>query len=155
MDNRQTLNDVFDIVPSPSVTQNYTVSTPSVIPLDQSNLDNKLDGIEKKVIENFSGLIDSGNEAIKSLSSIAESTESARDFEVLANMIKSVADINLQVIDTVEKIERIKNKRDQQKSGGQNQGGNTINQTAVFVGTTKELNAILNNMNGSGTIDHE
>lgn len=144
-----TLNNVFDIVP---VVETHSTSVPAIVPLDQTDLKEKLDGVEKGVIENFNSLINQGNDAIQKMNSVAHSSESARDFEVLSEMIKTVADMNMQIIDTVDKIEKIKTRRD---SGNKHQTAPITNQTAVFVGTTKELNAIINNMNSGGIIDHE
>lgn len=151
MNNRLTLNEVFD-VSAPPKTQVIVPRTPRTVPIVQTDLSEKLDGVEKAVIENFNDLIDQGNEAIEKMNDVAQSSESARDFEVLSDMIKTVADVNMQIIDTIDKIERIKTRRD----GGTKQPAQSVtNQTAVFVGTTKELNAILNNMNSGGIIDHE
>lgn len=139
--NRQTLNDVFDVVPSKETgVYEYKSSAVTVSPTD--SIEEKMNSVEKKILQNFSDLIETGIGAIEDMSDIAKSTESARDFEVLGNMIKSIADINTQIVDAIDKIDKVK----QRANGPGNNGSTTVNQTAVFVGTTKDLSAMLANL---------
>ena len=85
---------------------------------------------------NIRNLIEKGNEAMSDLLNVAKASEHPRAYEVAANLIKNLADLNKDL------LEIQKRKRDlspQESSGSKN-----INvDKAVFVGSTAELVKLL------------
>lgn len=92
-------------------------------------------------------LMKKGEEALDNLLEVAKESEIARDYEVAANLLKTVSDISHGLIDAQEKQLRILNKP---KNNGKNetttptnQPGNIHVKNAVFVGDPKELIKII------------
>jgi hypothetical protein len=106
----------------------------------------EIDSLEKQreyVKANLVKLIERGMHAVSDMNTIANSTEKARDFEVLSGMIKTLVDTNIQLLD----VEVAHKPKLDVKAGGQE--ANTINNNTVFVGSTKDLQSYLK----SQTID--
>jgi hypothetical protein len=78
--------------------------------------------------QNVEELIGVGNRAVAELESIAQSSQGARDYEVLAKMIKTVAELNR------EKLEIKKDAEDTKEDDKSKQITNNL-----FVGSTAEL----------------
>jgi hypothetical protein len=78
--------------------------------------------------QNVEELIGVGNRAVAELESIAQSSQGARDYEVLAKMIKTVAELNR------EKLEIKKDAEDTKEDDKPKQITNNL-----FVGSTAEL----------------
>ncbi len=98
-----------------------------------------IDSLEKQreyVKSNLVKLIERGMNAVSDLNVIANSTEKSRDFEVLGGLIKTLVETNVELLN-VEVVH--KPKLDLKGS----QEATTINNTAVFVGQTKDLAAYL------------
>jgi hypothetical protein len=101
--------------------------------------------------ENLKGILDKTNEAIASLSLVAEASEHPRAYEVLATLLKNAADCNDKLLN-LSKQRRELTKGLPQPKGFQpslqqqptNQTQNNIKvESAVFVGTAAELDKIL------------
>ena len=84
-------------------------------------------------------LIDTSDEAIATMHALATDAEHPRAFEVLANMIKSAADMNSQLL-ALQK-ERKKIVQDPEQGGGNKTSTTTNN--SIFLGTTTELQKLL------------
>jgi predicted amidohydrolase len=87
-------------------------------------------------------LIDSGSEGLKGIMKVAMESDSPRAYEVLGNMIKTLADINVNLMDVSAKFAEtnkvtIKN--------------NTTN--SIFVGTTKDLQNLIKKQNEVVEVD--
>jgi hypothetical protein len=81
---------------------------------------------------NIKDLIQKGNGAIDNLLQVAKATDHPRAYEVAANMLKSLAEMNKDL------MEIQKRKKDLQPK--ENTSTNAINvDKAVFIGSTKEL----------------
>jgi hypothetical protein len=81
--------------------------------------------------ENIKNLIDNGNLAVKEILSVANQSEHPRAYEVAATLIKTMADLNKDLLQ-IQKHKREMNPVEKPQSG--------INvQNAVFVGSTAEL----------------
>jgi hypothetical protein len=88
--------------------------------------------------KNIKDLIEKGNLAITDLLSVAKASEHPRAYEVAANMIKNLADLNKDL------LEIQKRKKDLEPKTTNNQNGINV-EKAVFIGSTKELiNALKN-----------
>jgi hypothetical protein len=80
----------------------------------------------------FRSLIDKGNAAMENLTDLAKESESPRAYEVLATMMRTIADTTKDLYDLQKKTKDLKgeDKKDQP---------NVTVEKAVFVGTTAEL----------------
>lgn len=101
--------------------------------------------------ENLKELISTGNESLAGLSQLASDMEHPRAYEVLGGMLKTLADMNGQLLDLQKKKKDIK-KVDQPKLGElpNGDGGVTNN---LFVGSTTDLQKMLSGINDEKTID--
>ena len=94
----------------------------------------KVDRDFEEIRSNLKEVIDRGNEAIDGILQVASETESPRAYEVAAQMIKTVADANKDLLDIHKKLKDVKQERTTVH--------NTTNQS-LFVGSTKELQMFL------------
>ena len=84
-------------------------------------------------------LIDTSDEAIATMHALASDAEHPRAFEVLANMIKSAADMNSQLL----ALQKERKKIVQEPEPGSVKGNSTTTNNSIFVGTTTELQKLL------------
>ena len=119
----ENLSEIFDIEPI-EIKENRTTE---VVVVETSN---DIDSDTSFARENIKQLITKGNKSLEELSTVANQSESPRAYEVLATMMKNLADMNKDL------LELQKRKRDlQPKESSQN-----LNiDKAVFVGSTAEL----------------
>ena len=99
-------------------------------------------------------LIEENNEAISQIRNLAGDTEHPRAFEVLGQLLKQAADMNKQLIELQKQRKDIvipKKGGDAPMGGNVNQG--TVNNTTVFVGTTAELQKIVQDQIKTPQID--
>jgi len=81
----------------------------------------------------FRDLINKGNSAMESLTDLAKESESPRAYEVLATMMRTVAD-------TTKDLFELQNKNKSLRKDEKKEEATTVNvEKAVFVGTTAEL----------------
>ncbi len=92
------------------------------------------------VRKNLKEIIDTGNTAIDGILTVASETESPRAYEVAAQMIKNVADVNKDLIEMHNKMKQIK--KDSADQRAQN-----ITNNSLFVGSTKELQKMIQDQN--------
>ena len=79
----------------------------------------------------FRDLINKGNDAMESLTDLAKESESPRAYEVLATMMRTVADTTKDLYDLQKKTKEL---------SGQKKDDPTVNvDKAIFVGTTADL----------------
>ena len=125
----KSISEVFDVEP-------YNRQSP-VPPMPElgAELQSDLDYAQANIRQ----LIEIGLESIKSASDVAEESENPRAYEVVGAMLKSLTEMNLQLIQVHEKKQALSTKTIQQPPSS---GGNVTN-NAIFVGTTKELNDLI------------
>jgi len=121
------LNEVFDIEP-------VVIDSEIISERKESYQSKKVDRDFEEIRSNLKEVIDRGNEAIDGILQVASETESPRAYEVAAQMIKTVADANKDLLDIHKKLKDVK----QEKTTVHN----TTNQS-LFVGSTKELQMFL------------
>lgn len=80
----------------------------------------------------FRDLINKGNQAMESLTDLAKESESPRAYEVLATMMRTVADTTKDLYDLQKKT------KDLQDDGKKEQSNVTV-EKAVFVGSPTDL----------------
>ena len=84
---------------------------------------------------NLYSIIEKGQEAINGIIELAQESEMPRAYEVAGQLIKSVSDATVKLMDLQKKLKDV-NEEQQQK------GPNTVN-NALFVGSTSELAKLL------------
>lgn len=87
-----------------------------------------------KVRSNLEEISDLGKEAIQQMMEIAAESQHPRAYEVIATLIDKVAIVNDKMMDLQKKMKDLK-----QKTPSGTGAGSTTNQTAIFVGSTKDL----------------
>ena len=86
--------------------------------------------------QNIRGLIEKGNEAIDGILNVAKASDHPRAYEVAANMLKHLTDMNKDL------MEIQKRKKDLQPKESAPTNGINVDK-AVFIGSTKELVKLL------------
>ena len=88
--------------------------------------------------ENFYNLVERGQDAITGILDLAKESEHPRTYEVAGQLIKTVSEVTERLADLQEKMKRLKEVPDHAPRNVTN---------ALFVGSTKELQALLKNQN--------
>lgn len=98
-----------------------------------------LEAQREYVKSNLVKLIERGMTSLADLNIIANSSEKSRDFEVMAGMIKTLVDTNIELlnVEVAHKPKIVEGK----------QSAETINNNTVFVGSTKDLASYLASTN--------
>lgn len=120
----ENLSEILEIEP---INQNVPVIIENLNPVDDD---------AEFARANIKDLIQKGNGAIDSLLEVAKATDHPRAYEVAANMLKSLADMNKDL------MEIQKRKKDLQPKESSPTNGINVDK-AVFVGSTKELVKLL------------
>jgi hypothetical protein len=118
------LSEIFDVEPieetKPVQTMHVVVETTDVVETDTNY-----------ARENIRTLIDTGNKALNDLAYVANQSESPRAYEVLANMMKNLTEMNKDLLE-LQKTKR--------ELAPQSEAAKGVNiDKAVFVGSTTEL----------------
>jgi hypothetical protein len=95
------------------------------------------------VRENLYDVIDKSREALDSVMQLAQQSQHPRAYEVLNQLLRTVADVSNNLTDL--HIKRTKIEVDKQRSGVGNINNRTINNN-VFVGTTADIQKLLANL---------
>ena len=85
--------------------------------------------------ENFYSLVERGQDAVTGILELAKESEHPRTYEVAGQLIKVVAEVTEKLADLQDKMKRLKEVPDHAPQNVTN---------ALFVGSTKELQALLN-----------
>lgn len=83
----------------------------------------------------YRNLVDKSNEAIGSMLELAMQSEHPRAFEVLSTMLKNTSDMTDKLLELQKKKKELEQKKDQQSEGPTK----TNNNTAIFIGSTSDL----------------
>jgi len=108
--------------------------TREITPVQKMNLsdDDVIDDYQY-ARENLKGIIESAQQSIDDLSSIASTSESPRAYEVLSTLMKTIVDANKDLLELQRKVKLLKEDSGQPK--------NVTN--ALFVGSTSELQKLI------------
>ena len=96
--------------------------------------------------ENFYNLVERGQDAITGILDLAKESEHPRTYEVAGQLIKTVSEVTERLADLQEKMKRLKEVPDHAPRNVTN---------ALFVGSTKELQALLKNQNEHTQIESQ
>jgi hypothetical protein len=126
------LSDVFDI---PKISQSELIEheTGKIIESPGQRIESDYD----KTRTNLHNLLIKGSDALNHALEVAKQSEHPRAFEVVGNLMKQVADVNQQLMD----LHQQKAKLDKPKEGAAK-----ITNNSIFVGSTTELNKLIQNM---------
>ena len=122
----ENLSDIFDIEPI------EIEKKPEAQPLAVVETGDAVINDTEFARKNIKQLIDTGNKSLEQLALIADQSEHPRAFEVLAGLMKNLADMNKDL------LELQKRKRDLSPKETSPANGVSIDK-AVFVGSTAEL----------------
>ena len=125
---KQEIIDPKPLIPRPEA---------SVIAPDERSVESDID--YKYSRENFYHLIERGQDAITGILDLAQESEHPRTYEVAGQLIKTVSEVTERLVDLQEKMQRLKEVPEK---------GPTNVTNALFVGSTKELQALLKNKDG-------
>lgn len=122
------LNQIFDVVPSIDL-----APTVQPLPKEERNVDDDYEYARK----NLRTLIDNGKDAMENLTFLAKEGESPRAYEVIGQLIKTLADTNKDLLDLSKKAREAKG----MKGADEQKPQNVTN--ALFVGSTAELQKLI------------
>ncbi len=148
MNNKKTntsLSDTFD------VHDEYVESEcVEMIQLTSVPVDSDVSSDTNEVRNILYNLLKQGEDAFSHLKKFTIEEKSARSFEVLNAMLSNLSDIAVKLIDVHEKKIKM-NKQLQNDSGNPvNNGTVTTNNNNIFVGTTSDLDDVVNRIKNNG-----
>lgn len=108
---------------------------------EDKGLENNTNEDYSEVRQNLKQIIADGERAVSGLAKVASESESPRAYEVLGGYLKTLAEVNKQLIDLHETKAKIETEQAKAKSGG----GTPITNNNVFVGSTEDLQRYLEN----------
>jgi translation initiation factor IF-3 len=123
------LNDILD-VESTSVTE-VVPKLVTTIPAEITDDDYEY------ARNNLKGLIENGKEVMQNIIFVAKESESPRSYEVVGQLIKTLADTNKDLLDIAKKSKELRSDKEEKS-------GDTNITNALFVGSTTELQKFLN-----------
>ncbi len=133
------LHDVFNIEDDNIIDGEIVSVTTSNLPIIESDSSDVNDDVEL-VRDNIKNLLLTGEDMLETAVELAKNSEQPRAFEIAANMMKQLTDMNHQLLDIHEKKQKL-NKNSGNETITLN-STNTVNNT-VFVGTTSDFDARL------------
>ena len=95
--------------------------------------------------DNYYKLIAKGNDAMEYVLDVAKQTDKARDFEVFGQLLKQTSEINKELIELQIRMEKLKSI--------ERKGNPTKVTNALFVGSTADLQKLINGKSDGGTED--
>lgn len=120
------LSEIFDVEPIDIV---ETQITTEIIEMSSNN---SVETDTEVARDNLKNLLNKGNRAVEELALVARDSQHPRAYEVLAGMMKNLADMNKDLLEI--------QKRKQDLMGTKSSNNKDVNiDKAVFVGSTAEL----------------
>ena len=117
-----------------------------IIPYEPENVSNDDQDEDYKLVRStLRNLIEKGNDALEDISTIARQNESARGFEVVANLIKTVGETSKDLYNLQKMKRDLKEPDPETDPRKKNPEGHINVEQAVFVGSTAELLSAIKN----------
>lgn len=101
-----------------------------------------VDADANHVRSNMYSLLQQGQDALIYALELAKQSDSPRAFEVVGTLMKNLSDMNLQLLDTHEKRQKLTQSKKDDTGGPQK----VVNNSIVFQGSTKDLYQMLQTM---------
>jgi len=133
MNTNESLSNVFDVEPIGKT----EIITKEGDVLTEPN--EKIEADYDVARNNLRELLTTGQSALMQALEVAKQSEHPRAFEVVGNLMKQLADVNQQLLDLHQQKQKLDAPSKEEKS-------KVTNNNAIFVGSTAELNKMLNNM---------
>ena len=127
------INKALDLVP-------YEEQKTDLVKVEE--VDEQADGDIEYARRNLYDVVSAASEAVDDMILIARQSQHPKAYEVLNSVLKTKADVAMNLADLQMKKQRL---RSQQNNGVQNQDGQTIHNN-LFVGSTAELQQMLADM---------
>jgi len=121
------LNDIFDIVPK----ENQEIIVKETIDISENYT---IEDDYEYARKNLRILIDNGKDAMDNLTFLAKEGESPRAYEVIGQLIKTLAETNKDLLNLAKTKKDIQQEKEEKTSHVTN---------ALFVGSTTELQKLL------------
>ena len=135
--NMKNLNDVLDVKETHIIEiDDGDKPLPTTYRPSLHETDKEIDNDTKYVRQNFYDLIEKGHSAIDELLAVADQSQHPRAYEVLATMIKTMGDMNNDLLGMHEKKQKLTGEKPEDKK-------ETVNNN-LFVGSTSELLKLMN-----------
>jgi len=129
------LSEVFDVDPI-EITDDTKLKENELIVVDTRNAVETDTDIAR---QNIKDLIEKGKSAVDELAVVAKDSQHPRAYEVMATLIKSMSDLNKDLLELQKRKRDLMVTKDERPSGGD------MNvDKAIFVGSTAELMKFLN-----------
>jgi len=135
------LNDAFNISSSVEQLPEIIDRNGQVIVPETGSQESKIEYDYDRTRSNLHSLLAQGQDALLHALEVAKQSEHPRAFEVVGNMVKQLAEVNSQLLELSEKKQKLMSKKDD-KSAAQ-----TVNNNAIFVGSTADLKKMIDNLN--------
>ena len=132
----QSIESSLGIKESPSIVPD---APPPPVPPEKQQLENDYTYARQNLYQ----IIESGGSALDELVHLAKASESARAYEVVSQLVKTLSDANKDLLEIQNKVKRLR---------GDEQSNNTKINNALFVGSTAELQKFINRRDDSGNI---
>jgi len=123
------LSELFDV--DPIATDVEIVSSTEVVPVKSEDV---VETDTEYARRNIRDLIDKGSVAVDNLLQVSKESEHPRAYEVVAGLMKTMADLNKDLLE----LQKRKKDLQPQLDNASNRGNITV-EKAVFVGSTAEL----------------
>lgn len=127
-----------------NIDSEYEVIEPKSVEVNENQ---EIDSDYKYARENLYGVIEKGTDALDTLIELAKASEHPRAFEVVSQLTKTLVDANKDLLDIQKKVKDLK------KSEKEDQPKNVTN--ALFIGSTAELQKLVNGRSEDGEIREE
>lgn len=149
----ESLSEIFDADPI-NLTKEERKNSLTIIPEidddvnknEESDKDEQLEKDHQEARKNIYHLIQQGHTALDYALELAKDSDSARGFEVVAGLMKTISDMNSQLMDTHSKKKHTKNIGAKRMDNNDNGGPGSTTNNAIFVGSTSELSKMIESM---------
>lgn len=143
------LSEILEILP-PEKTQDNNVAVATTRTMTSSEIRDMIaaeDAINPDIAKDyetsrntFNDIINKGTVALDDIIELARKTENPKTYEVMATVMKTLADTSKDLFDMHRKVRELKShpEKPSQKGGNIDEGSITVDK-AVFIGTTAEL----------------
>ena len=125
----------IEFVPQANTIKKVSVYVTAIEGKSIDDIDLKKDYLT--VRKNLREIMMSGADAIDNVLLVAKESDSPRAYEVAAQLIKAVADVNKDLLDIHKKV------KDIEDNEGSGQKATSITNNSIFVGSTKDLQAVM------------
>jgi hypothetical protein len=138
----QNLSDALGIDHLPVTQEEPKQEVIEYVPVDSKDDQDEDYALVRSTLRN---LIEKGNDALEDISTIARQNESARGFEVVANLIKTVGETSKDLYNLQKMKRDLKEPAPDSDPRKKNPDAGINVEQAVFVGSTAELLAAIKN----------